>query len=162
MQFTSSGFFSISALTVSKSFFRIARKKFFHRASPFKKTEKSAYFPFFLFIARAMSFSSSTSGIIATASARATANSFRLMVSKPNAVANAGTKMTAEVSAKASSSEPQSQPFCFFIVNTERSRERILKAWKSSTSESVKNAMVMPSGLSVIPHFPASIKCPTK
>ena len=109
-----------------------------------------------------MSFSISTSGIIATASATDTPNSARLIVSNPNAAANGGTNMTAEVRTSARSIEPHSQKFCFPSVNTECSRERILNEWKISTRESVRNAIVIPSGLAVISHLPASIKCPMK
>ena len=40
--------------------------------------------------------------------------------------------------------------------------ERMFSEWKISHSDIVRNAMVMPSGLSTISHFPASMKCPTK
>ena len=40
--------------------------------------------------------------------------------------------------------------------------ERILKLWKISAIDIVKNAMVIPSALFVISQTPASIKCPMK
>ncbi len=40
--------------------------------------------------------------------------------------------------------------------------ERILMLWNTSAMDMVRNAMVIPSALSVIAHVPDSIKWPTK
>ena len=65
--------------------------------------------------------------------------------------------MTPAVSRKARAAAPHRTTFYFFSVKMDPRRERMLKAWKISAIDMVRNAMVIPSRLCVKTHSFASI-----
>ena len=73
-----------------------------------------------------------------------------------------GTKITAAVTSSEKASVPHSHRFCFFRLNRDSVRERMLKEWKISIMLSVRKAIVIPIGESAIAQTPLSIRCPRK
>ena len=65
--------------------------------------------------------------------------------------------MTRVVAAKLAIEDQISAGFMYFICSRLSLCERMLKLWKISAIDKVRNAMVVPSGLVVISQTPASI-----
>ena len=81
---------------------------------------------------------------------------------KPNALASSGISQTAVVSTRLAIAAPFSSALVDFSEISEPRCERMLKLWKISAMLIVRNAIVMPSALSVISQSPDSMKCPMK
>ena len=109
-----------------------------------------------------MAFSTSTTGITASASARETRYSVRVTGWKEKAAFRPGIKITAAVTRKEKARVPHSHGFYFLRLNRDRIRERRLKEWKISIMLRVRKAMVMPTGDSATAHPPVSNRCPMK
>ena len=62
-----------------------------------------------------------------------------------NISASVGCTVTITVSTSASAAEAHSHLFCFFMVNSDARRLRMLKQWKISTMLSVMKAIITPS-----------------
>ena len=65
--------------------------------------------------------------------------------------------MTAVVSSSESAIAPQSMTLWLCSCSTDPRCERMLKEWKISAMDMVRNAIVMPSGLLTNAHWPDSI-----
>ena len=87
-------------------------------------------------------------GMIITARNTAVKNSNADIKEKPNASRRNGIYMTVEVRTRDASIDTQSHLLWLFIVNIEPLLDLILNEWKISTSDIVRKAIVIPSGLS--------------
>ena len=109
-----------------------------------------------------MSFTISTMGITQKPRPIAIAYSPSSTLIKPKAPARSGTSHTTVVS----SNEPTAAPMSMIVwpgsLKMLPRCERMLNEWNIYAMDIVRNAIVMPSGLSAISHTPLSMKWPMK
>ena len=109
-----------------------------------------------------MSLTISTRGIMQSPMPMAMIYSVKLTEVNPNAPAINGISQTAVVARR---EMPAAIKRSLFDERSEKILlrwDRILMLWNTSAMDMVRNAMVIPSALSVIAHVPDSIKWPAK
>ena len=119
---------------------------------------KREIFYLFLAIIRSIHLTSSTMGITKNPIPIAIKYSVHSTEVNPNAPAKKGTSHTSVVKRRAAPAESQSTLFCFFTEKSEFLCERILKLWKISAMDIVKNAIVIPCSLLRASQVPPDIK----